>query len=132
MIAVSRLPRQIAGFDAAGDKSPERIQKIVDGAPEAKYYCTYIYFEYVSAVYLGKHIRNDHDKSDIVTFESVNANLRHYIPILRRRNWCFPRKLEMLHAVLELYVQAYNAFGVAKMKFRQNRTSNFRSLFLIF
>ena len=37
---VSRNPRQIVGFDAAFDKSPERIQKIVDAGPEAKYYCT--------------------------------------------------------------------------------------------
>lgn len=29
MTMVSRLPRQIVGFDAAFDKSPERIQKIV-------------------------------------------------------------------------------------------------------
>ena len=35
MTMVSRLPRQIAGLDAAYDKSPERIQKIVDNGPEA-------------------------------------------------------------------------------------------------
>lgn len=40
MIMVSRLPRQIAGFDAAFDKTSERIQKIADNGPEAKYYCT--------------------------------------------------------------------------------------------
>lgn len=38
MTMVSRLPRQIVGFDAAFDKTPERIQKIVDNGPEAKYY----------------------------------------------------------------------------------------------
>ena len=40
MTMVSRLPRQIVGFDAAYDKSPERIQSIVDNEPEAEYYCT--------------------------------------------------------------------------------------------
>ena len=39
MTMVSREPRQIAGFDIAFDKSPERIQAIVDSAPEAENYC---------------------------------------------------------------------------------------------
>jgi hypothetical protein len=37
---VSRLLRQIVGIDAAYDKSPERIQALVDAAPPAKNYCT--------------------------------------------------------------------------------------------
>lgn len=128
MTMVSRLPRQIVGFDAAFDKAPERIQKIVDNGPEAKYYCTDGYLGYVDIVYPGKHIRNAHDKSDTFTVEGINADLRHYIPILRRRSRCFPRKLETLRAVLELFVQAYNDFGIAKMSFRQNRSSNSREL----
>ena len=83
---------------------------------KADLYCTDGYL-----VYPGKHIRNIHDKSDTFTVESINADLSHYIPILGRRSICFPRKLETLKAVLELFVQAYNAFGVAKLKFRQNR-----------
>jgi len=58
----------------------------------------------------------------------INADIRHYIPILHRRSRCFPRKLETLRAVLELFVQAYNAFGVAKMNFRKNRDPNSREL----
>ncbi len=33
-----------------------------------------------------------------------------------------------LHAVLELFVQAYNDFGIAKMNYRKNRNSNSREL----
>ena len=62
---VSRLPRQIVGFDVALDKSPERIQKIVDNGSKAEYYCTDGYLGYVDIVYPGKHIRNVHDKSDV-------------------------------------------------------------------
>lgn len=125
---VSRLPRQIVGFDVASDKAPERIQKIVDNGPEAKYYCTDGYLGYIDIVYPGKHIRNARDKSDTFTVESINADLRHYIPILRRRSRCFPRKLETLRAVLELFIQAYNAFGIAKINFRKNRSPNSREL----
>ena len=123
MTAVSREPRQILGFDVAFDKSPTRIQRIVDNAPPASRYCTDGWTGYVDVVYPGQHIRNCHDKSDTFTVESVNADLRHYIPLLARRSRCFPRKLETLKAVLEVFVDAYNRFGVAKMNFRRNRTS---------
>jgi len=125
---VSRLPRQIVGIDAAFDKSPERIQALVDAAPPAENYCTDGFWGYVDVVYPGKHIRNISNKNDTFTIEGVNAPLRHYIPILRRRSRCFPRKLETLKAVLEVFADAYNAFGVAKMKFRQCRDSISREL----
>jgi IS1 family transposase len=121
MTMVSRLPRQIVGFDVAFDKSRERIQTIVDNAPPAKKYCTDGYLGYIDVVYPGEYHRNIHNKNDTFTVEGVNADLRHYIPILRRRSRCFPRKLETLYAVVAVFVEAYNAFGIAKMKFRQNR-----------
>jgi hypothetical protein len=64
MTMMSRLPRQIVGFDAAYDKSPERIQHIVDNAPEAKTYCTDGWSGYRDVVYPGQYIRNVHNKKD--------------------------------------------------------------------
>ena len=128
MTMVSRLPRQIVGFDVASDKSPERIQAIVDNAPWAENYCTDGWTGYVDVAYPGKYIRNVHNKNDTFTVEGVNADLRHYIPILRRRSRCFPRKLETLKAVMEVFADAYNKFGMAKMNFRQNRTTKSREL----
>ena len=119
--AVSRSPRQIAGFDIATDKSPERIQAMVDAVPEAQKYYTDGYWGYVDIVYPGKHVRNIRDKSDTFTVEGVNADLRHYIPVLARRSRCFPRKLETLRAVVEVFTDAYNRFGAAKCKYRQTR-----------
>jgi len=128
MTMVSRLPRQIVGFDVAFDKSPKRIQAIVDNAPEARSYCTDGWNGYVDVVYPGLHIRNVSNKNDTFTVEGVNADLRHYIPLLARRSRCFPRKLETLRAVLDVFVEAYNRFGEAKMKFRQNRNPKSREL----
>jgi len=125
---VSRLPRQIVGIDAAFDKSPARIQELIDAAPPAENYCTDGYLGYIDVVYPGKHTRNIRDKKDTCGVESVNADLRHYIPILRRKSRCFPRKLETLKAVLLVFADAYNSFGVAKMKFRQNRNPQSREL----
>jgi IS1 family transposase len=128
MTMVSRNPRNIAGFDVAYDKSPERIQAIVDSAPEAEKYCTDGYLGYIDVVYPGEHVRNIHNKSDTFTVEGVNADLRHYIPILARRSRCFARKIETLRAVVEVFVEAYNKFGVAKMKFRHGRDPKSREL----
>ena len=125
---VSREPRQIVGFDVAFDKSPERVQRIVDSSPAAKEYCTDGWTGYVDVVYPGRHIRNVNNKNDTFTVEGVNADLRHYIPILARRSRCFPRKIETLQAVIDVFAEAYNKFGIAKMKFRRNRDPKSREL----
>jgi hypothetical protein len=52
--------------------------------------------------YYKFHVDNVHNKNDTFTAESVHADLRHYVPILRRRR-CFPRKLKTLKAVLEAF-----------------------------
>ena len=64
---INREPRQIVGFDIAADKSPERIQAIVDSAPEAKNYCTDGYLGYVDIIYPGRYIRNVTNKNDTYT-----------------------------------------------------------------
>ena len=125
---VSREPRQIVGFDVAFDKSPSRIQKIVDRGPEAEIYATDGWSGYLDVVYPGAHLRNVANKNDTFTVESVNADLRHYIPLLRRRSRCFPRSLETLRAVIAVFVDAYNAFGIAKARFRRGRDPNAREL----
>ena len=53
---VSRKPRQIVGFDVALDKSPERVQRIVDRAPEAAIYCSDGWNGYVDVVYPGRYV----------------------------------------------------------------------------
>ena len=128
MTMVSREPRQIVGFDVAVDKSPERIQAIVDGAPWAESYYSDGWNGYIDVVYPGRYTRNVHNKNDTFTVEGVNADLRHYIPLLARRSRCFPRKIETLRAVVDVFVDAYNKFGLAKLNFRQNRSSISREL----
>ena len=123
MTMVSRLPRHIVGFDEAFDKSRDRIQAMVDAAPPAEKYCTDGYLGYIDVVYEGEHVRNIRDKSDTFTVEGINADLRHYIPLLARRSRCFGRRIETLRAVLEVFVEAYNKFGTAKYNYRQKKTT---------
>ena len=121
MTMVSRNPRQIVAHRVSTDKFSRTIQSMVDSAPEAKKYCTDGYFVYLDVVFPGKHIFNIHNKNDTFTVEGVNADLRHYIPTLARRSRCFPRKLENLQAVLNVFVRAYNRFGAQKARFRARR-----------
>jgi IS1 family transposase len=121
MTMVSREPRQIVGFDVAGDKAPKRIQAIVDNAPPALKYCTDGWSGYAYVIYPAEHIQNPHNKSDTFTVEGINADLRHYIPILARRSRCFARTLETLEAVVAVFVDAYNRFGLAKYQHRLRR-----------
>ena len=116
MTMVSRLPRQIVGFDVAFDKSPKRIQEMVDGAPWATTYFSDGWSGYKDVAYPGKYKQNFRNKNDTFTVEGVNADLRCYIPILARRSRCFARKIETLYAVVAVFVDAYNAFGEAKLR----------------
>jgi|GEM_PF-669643 len=118
MTMVSRLPRRIVGFDVAYDKSPERIQAMVDRVPWAKAYYSDGWSGYKDVIYPGKYMQNFHNKNDTFTVEDVNADLRCYIPILVRRSRCFARTIETLYAVVAVFVDAYNAFGTAKMRWR--------------
>ena len=73
---------------------------------------------YIDVMFPGDHVRNIRDKKDTHNVESINADLRHYIPVLARRSRCFCRSLETLQAVVEVFVDAYNAFGIAKLRHR--------------
>jgi IS1 family transposase len=118
MTMVSREPRQIVGFAVAYDKSPERIQGIVDSAPPSHKYCSDGYLGYIDVVYPGQYVRNIHNKNDTFSVESVNADLRHYMEVLTRRSRCFCRKIETLTAVVSVFVNAYNKYGAYKSKHR--------------
>ena len=118
MTMVSRNLRQIVGHTVSRDKMSRTIQRMVDAAPEAEFYCTDGYGGYLDVVFPGRHIFNIHNKNDTFTVEGVNADLRHYIPTLARRSRCFPRKLENLQAVLAVFVEAYNRFGTQKELYR--------------
>jgi hypothetical protein len=58
------------------------------------------------------------DKCDTHNVESINADLRRYIPLLRRHSRCFARKIETPHTVVSVFVDAYNKFGDAKLMCR--------------
>ena len=83
--------------------------------------CGYVYqdkqYQYIHCIRLYSN------KKDTFTVEGVNADLRHYIPVLARRSRCFPRSIETLKAVVEIFVDAYNQFSLKKFRYRQKRNT---------
>ena len=114
MTMCSEKPRQIVGFDVAHDRSPERIEKMVWDAPHASTYQTDGYTGYIFVSYPGYHKRNTSNKNDTYIAESINSDIRHYLGLLGRRSRCFPRKLENLKIVVDVFRWAYNGFGQYK------------------
>ena len=121
LTAIKNNPRQIAGFLVTENRSPETLQELVDNAPPVKRYYTDGYLGYINVIFPGDHVRNVRNKDGTTTVESVNADLRHYIPILARRSRCFARSKETLRAVVEVFAAAYNRFGSAKHHFAMHR-----------
>ena len=85
---MSREKRQIVGYDIAFDKSRKRTQNLVNSSVKANIYYTDSYSSYSERPYGGLHtsLKN---KSQIYTVEGVNSDLKHCIPLLRRKSKCF-------------------------------------------
>jgi len=118
MTMICRETRQIIGYDVAFDKTTQRIQAMVDAAPPAEVYYSDGETAYMNVVYPGEHIRLLQDKSETYSVEGVNADLRHYIPTLARSVRTFPREFKTLRVVVDVFVEAYNRFCMAKYSYR--------------
>ena len=115
MTVVSREPRQILSFHVDNSVRTEFIQRMVDGLPDAKKYYVDGCHAYREVYYPGRLCQNFINKNDTYTVESINSDLRHYIPGLRRRSKIFYRTLETLRAVIAVFADAYNKFGDYKL-----------------
>ncbi|MCL2023556.1 MAG: hypothetical protein FWG82_04215 [Oscillospiraceae bacterium] len=69
---------------------------MLDSAPKAKKYCSDGYLGYLDVDYYGaEHLRNCRDKSYTHNVESINADLRCFIPGLARQSRCFSVRLKL-------------------------------------
>ena len=121
---VTRKSRQIVGFDIANEKNEHRIQNIVNKAPKANFYFSDAYKGYQNVSYVGKHFYF-RDKSHTFTVEGVNSDIRKYIPSLQRRSKCFFRSLDTFKFVINVFVHAYNKFGLFKFMFPKLKSRAF-------
>jgi IS1 family transposase len=117
---MSRIPRQIVAFNVDNFIESKTIQDMVDSVKIAERYYTDGGTTYLDVNFgTDRHIRNIENKDNTHNIESTNADLRHYIAGLARKNRCFFRKQENKISVLAVFIDAYNKFGEAKLKYRK-------------
>ena len=114
---ISRIPRQIVAFAVDKSVNAKTLQRIVNSTAPAKYYFTDGCAVYRDVDFIGLLKQNFEDKSDTHNIESTNSDLRHYIPTLKRKSRCFPRKKENLNDVLSVFIDAYNKYNEAKLRY---------------
>ena len=119
---VARKERKLVGFDIANDKETERIQELIDDSPKADFYHADGYVSYQEVSYYG-YFQHHYDKSETYTVESVNSDLRKYIPFLQRKSKCFLRSLDTARAVLKIFMHAYNKFNQQKQEHPKYKNS---------
>ncbi len=108
MTLVDRHTSCIVGWAVGPERSPELLQQLVDGAPQARYYYSDLFAPYRALLYTpGLHTPMP-NKSETYRVEGINAELRHYLARLARRSRCFSRCIQALRRAIKLFVFAWN------------------------
>jgi len=104
---VDRATRRILGFGVVWDRDWDVMQRVVDAAPPAHRYFSDGFPTYAQLLYPGTHVVAP-GKSQTFSVEADNAELRHYLARLGRRNRCFSRCIWALTRAVALFVYAWN------------------------
>ena len=97
-MSTEKLEKFYVGYDIARDRSLQRIQNLIDNAPKAEFYFADAFPVCSQICYKGVY-RALNNKSQTFTVESVNSDLRHYIPPLHRKSRCLFRSFDTIFAV---------------------------------
>lgn len=108
MTLVDRQSSCIVAWAVGRERSEAVLQALVDAAPQARYYYSDLFATYRTLVYTpGIHTPMP-DKSETYRVEGDNAEMRHYLARLARKNRCFSRCLHALRRAIKLFVFAWN------------------------
>jgi insertion element IS1 protein InsB len=99
----------------------DTMQAVVDQVPPTKQWYSDGLPVYPNLMYTLKNSEAVHSvapgKSQTYTVEAVNADLRHYLARLARRNRCFSRCIEALRRAVWLFVYCYNRKRLFKHRY---------------
>ena len=101
------MSRCLVGWAVTSERSSDVMQAVSDGGPDAVRTYSDAYEGYQGLIYAGDYVVSD-GKDDTYTVEGVNADLRHYLARLARRNRCFSRSLAALRTAIKLFVYYFN------------------------
>ena len=107
MTIVDRESRCFLGIQAVWRRGQEIGQQMVNIAPAEQYYSDQFPL-YDSLIYRKGYHLSLSDKSETYSVEADNAELRHYLTRLARRNRCFSRCLHWLNRHLKAFAHAWN------------------------
>ena len=117
MTLVDRRSSCIVGWAVAAERSQQRLQQLVDEAPQAAFYFSDLFATYRSLVYTpGIHTPMP-DKSETYRVEGMNAEVRHYLARLVRKSRCFSRCIHALRRAVKLFVYAWNRRQLYRQRF---------------
>lgn len=113
MTAVERKTRCLLVCSVVEERTFETMQNVVNQAgqlaPGARHFYSDGLPVYATLAYpIGARHEVAPGKSQTYTVEGVNADLRHYLGRLLRRNRCFSRSLNALKQAVWLFAYAYN------------------------
>jgi IS1 family transposase len=107
MTVVDRATRCFLGIQAVFQRTQAVGQQMVNQARADQYYSDQFSL-YDSLSYRRGYHLSLHDKSETYSVEGNNAELRHYLTRLSRRNRCFSRCLNWLNRYLKAFAHAWN------------------------
>ncbi len=111
----------MTGYQVAFDRAPERLQALVDRAPQADQYDSDQYAGNTNVVYSPGHHEALPSTSQTSSVEADNAELRHYLARLARRSRCVTRSIRALRDAIKLFVYAWNRRQLARRAHPQYR-----------
>ena len=107
MTIVDRETRCFLAIQAVFQRSQDIGQQMLRQAPAEQYYSD-MFPMYDSLSYRKGFHLSLFDKSETYSVEADNAELRHYLTRLTRRNRCFSRCIAWLNRHLKAFAHAWN------------------------
>ena len=117
MTLVDRHTSCILAWRVAAQREEALLQAMVDEAPQAKFYYSDLFAIYRNVVYAPGRYTPMPDKSETYRVEGDNAELRHDLARLARRNRSFSRTLHARFRAVKLFVFTWNRRQIYHQRF---------------
>lgn len=106
---MDRTSRCFVGWLVLHQRTWEKVQDIVDQAPQASRYFSDGLALYSDVYYHGAQYQAVLDKSQTYSVEGNNAELRHYLARLHRSTRCYSKCMDALSRSIDLFAHFWNA-----------------------
>ena len=113
---MERSTRKFLAWAVVAQRTKAVFEDLVDAAPPANQYHSDAFPAWGASWYPGQYEAHG-DKSQTFSVEGNNAELRHYLARLARKNRCFSRCPVALARAVDLFARTWNARQDFKRKY---------------